>query len=87
MGAKGALVISEGTERLVPGYPVKAIDSVAAGDAFNGALAVALSRGGNLWGAVRYANTVGALSVTRAGAQPSLPTFEEVRSFMELAGE
>jgi len=87
MGAKGAVVIAEGTEHLVPGYRVKAIDSVAAGDAFNGALAVALSRGETLWDAVRYANAVGALSVTRAGAQPSLPTFEEVRWFLELAGE
>jgi ribokinase len=87
LGAKGALVISEGVENLVPGYPVKAVDSVAAGDAFNGALAVALSRGEDLLGAVRFANAVGALSVTRVGAQPSLPTFDEVRKFMELAGD
>jgi len=87
VGEKGALVITEGTEHLVPGFPVKAVDSVAAGDAFNGALAVAISRGENLLGAVRYANAVGALSVTRAGAQPSLPTSNEVRKFMELVGE
>jgi ribokinase len=87
VGEKGALVITEGTEHLVPGFPVKAVDSVAAGDAFNGALAVAISRGENLLGAVRYANAAGALSVTRAGAQPSLPTSDEVRKFMELVGE
>jgi ribokinase len=84
VGAKGAWVITEGTEHLVPGFPVKAVDSVAAGDAFNGALAVALSRGEDLLGAVRYANAVGALSVTQAGAQPSLPTSDQVRNFMEL---
>jgi ribokinase len=87
VGEKGALVITEGAEYLVPGFPVKAVDSVAAGDAFNGALAVAISRGENLLGAVRYANAAGALSVTRAGAQPSLPTSDEVRKFMELVGE
>jgi ribokinase len=84
IGARGALVLADGTENLVPGFPVKVVDTVAAGDAFNGALAVALSRGEDLLGAVRYANAVGALSVTRAGAQPSLPTFEEVRQFLEL---
>jgi ribokinase len=87
LGAKGALVIAKGVEYLVPGYPVKAVDSVAAGDAFNAALAVSLSCGEDLLGAVRYANAVGALSVTRAGAQPSLPTFDEVRKFMELISE
>jgi ribokinase len=87
LGSKGALVISEGAENLVPGYPVKAIDSVAAGDAFNGALAVALSRGKDLLGAVRFANAVGALSVTRSGAQPSLPTLDEVKKFMEFSSD
>jgi ribokinase len=87
IGAKGALVITEGTEHLVPGVPVEAVDSVAAGDAFNGALAVALSRGEDLLVAVSYANVVGAVSVTRAGAQPSLPSSDEVRSFMELVGK
>jgi len=87
VGAKGALVVKDGIEHIVPGYPVKAIDSVAAGDAFNGALAVALSRGENLLDAVRYSNAVGALSVTRVGAQPSLPTLKEVKQFLELVGE
>jgi len=87
VGAKGALVITEGAEHLVPGFPVKAVDSVAAGDAFNGALAVALSSDEDLLVAVRYANAVGALSVTRAGAQPSLPTSDEVKNFMKLVGE
>jgi ribokinase len=82
-GAKGARVIHDGNESLVPGFPVKAVDTVAAGDAFNGALAVALSRGDGLLDAVYYANAAGALTVTRAGAQPSLPTFLEVANFMQ----
>jgi ribokinase len=61
------------------------VDTVAAGDAFNGALAVALARGDSLTAAIRFANAVGALSVTRAGAQPSLPTAAEVSDF--LAGQ
>jgi ribokinase len=66
----------------VPGHRVEAVDSTAAGDAFSGALACALARGLALDEAVRYAGLVGALSVTRLGAQPSLPTEEEVRRFV-----
>ncbi len=58
-----------------------AVDTVAAGDAFNGGLAVALSQGMDLASAVRYANAVAAISVTRAGAQNSLPTAGEVGSW------
>lgn len=86
LGAKGARVLTDQNEHLVPGFPVKAIDTVAAGDAFNGALAVALSQGMDLVDAVLYANAVGAISVTRAGAQPSLPTFKEVRRFLDGVG-
>lgn len=82
MGAQGALVLTDETEYLVPGFSVKAVDTVAAGDAFNGALAVALSQGNSLFDAVRYANAVGAISVTHAGAQPSLPTADEVEFFL-----
>ena len=62
---------------------MKAVDSTAAGDAFSGGLACALARGQSLEEAVRYASLVGALSVTRLGAQPSLPTEAEVRSFAQ----
>lgn len=82
LGAKGAYVLIGDTERIVPGYSVIAIDTVAAGDAFNGALAVALSRGDDPLEAVRFANAVGAISVTRVGAQPSLPKLEEVIKFL-----
>ena len=57
------------------------MDTTAAGDAFNGALAVALARGLELKAAVRFASAVGALSVTRLGAMNSLPTAAEVAGF------
>jgi ribokinase len=60
---------------------IRSIDSTAAGDAFNGALAVALTEGKDLAEAVEFANFAGALSTTRLGAQTSLPTREELRAF------
>ncbi len=86
LGAKGSLVATAGESVMVPGYPVEAADSTAAGDAFNGALAAALAAGQSLDEAVQQANLVGALSVTRLGAQPSLPTTEELRRFAETVG-
>ncbi len=61
---------------------IRSIDSTAAGDAFNGALAVALTEGKDLAEAAKFANFAGALSTTRLGAQTSLPTREELRAFM-----
>jgi ribokinase len=83
LGAKGALWVTPQQSGFVPGRRVEALDSTAAGDAFSGGLACALARGLSLEAAVRYASCVGALSVTRLGAQPSLPTREEVERFME----
>ena len=84
LGAEGVLVGVEGKpfERL-HGFQVHAVDTTAAGDAFNGGLAVALARGELLQAAVRYAQAVAALSVTKRGAQPSLPTGGEVQRFLE----
>jgi ribokinase len=83
LGAKGALWVGGGQSGFVPGCRVEAVDSTAAGDAFSGGLACALARGLSLEEAVRYASCVGALSVTRLGAQPSLPTEREVHAFTE----
>jgi ribokinase len=83
LGAKGALAASPGQAVLVPGYRVKALDTTAAGDAFNGGLACALAQGRPLEEAVREASLVAAFAVTRLGAQPSLPTVEELRRFAE----
>jgi ribokinase len=79
MGGHGAYVAgADGLRTLVPSFKVRVVDSTAAGDAFNGGLAVALMRGMNLLDAVRFAGAVGAVSVTRAGAQPAMPRAREV---------
>lgn len=83
LGDKGALMADASGMEVIPGYPVKAIDTVAAGDSFNGALAKALVDGASLKEAIQLANAVGAITVTRHGAIPSLPTKEEVEKFIE----
>jgi len=82
MGQRGALLTRDDGMVLVPGFVVEAVDTTAAGDAFNGGLAWAWARGMDLDKAVRFSNAVGALAVTKMGAQPSLPTLEEVRAFL-----
>jgi ribokinase len=87
MGSRGAfLATSDGLRSLVPSFKVKVVDSTAAGDAFNGGLAVALMRGMAIQEAVRFAAAVGAVSVTRAGAQPAMPSEEDVNQLMRRAG-
>ena len=83
LGARGAFLVSAEESVHVPGYSVEVVDTTAAGDAFVGGLAMALAQGQNLAKAVRYANAAGALAVTRLGAQPSLPTHQEVEEFMK----
>ncbi len=82
LGAKGAFVSGEGIEELVPSYSVKAVDTTAAGDIFNGAFAVALSEGRPLRESVAFANAAAALSVTKLGAQPSAPTRQDIESLI-----
>jgi ribokinase len=64
--------------RVVRGFKVKAVDTTAAGDVFNGALAVALTEGRPLDSAVHFANAAAAISVTRLGAQPSAPNRKHI---------
>ena len=78
MGAAGAFVLSEKFKGIVPGVNVKAIDTTAAGDVFNGAIAVALSEGKDLQEATVFANKAASISVTRLGAQASAPYQNEV---------
>jgi ribokinase len=82
-GARGAFICDEAGGRRVPAYKVKAVDTTAAGDIFNGALAVALGEGRGLDAAVRFACAAAALSTTQLGAQPSAPTHARIQ---RLAG-
>jgi ribokinase len=82
MGAKGAFVVTADSKELVGGFSVKAVDATAAGDVFNGTLAVAMAEGKALKEAVKFANAAAALSVTKLGAQPSAPTREEIEKFL-----
>jgi len=82
LGAKGVYVSSPGLEGAIPGFKVKAVDSTAAGDVFNGALAACLARGEGLRDALRFSQAAAAISVTRPGAQPSIPSLAEVRTWL-----
>ncbi|MGD1157891.1 MAG: ribokinase [Terriglobia bacterium] len=84
MGSQGAYVAASTVEDFLPAFKVKAVDSTAAGDAFNGGLAVALMRGQDLLAAARFGSAVAALSVTRMGAQPSMPTARDVDRFLRV---
>ena len=83
LGSRGAFVAGGGVRKLVPGFKVKAVDTTAAGDTFNGALAVALVEGKSLEDAVRFANAAAAISVTRLGAQTSVPTRREIEKLLK----
>ncbi len=78
LGPRGAFVATDGLRKLIDGFPVQAVDTTAAGDVFNGALAVALAEGQTLEQAVRFANAAAAISVTRMGAQPSAPKRKKI---------
>jgi ribokinase len=82
VGERGAFLSTPEESVLIPSHQVEVIDSTAAGDAFNGALAVALAEGQPIGQAVRFANAAGALACTRAGAQPSLATRAEVEALL-----
>ncbi|MHC4656488.1 MAG: PfkB family carbohydrate kinase, partial [Planctomycetota bacterium] len=82
MGASGYLSTGKDGMEFVPARKVTAADSTAAGDAFTGSLAVGLAQGQTLSEAALFANNVAAVSVTRMGAQPSMPTVEEIDRFI-----
>lgn len=84
MGAQGACVLSGSFSGLVPTHKVKAVDTTAAGDTFNGALAVGLVNGMPVQEAVAFANKAAAVSVTRFGAQASCPTQKDLQSLENL---
>ena len=82
LGARGAFVFDSEHRELVPGFSVEVVDTTAAGDVFNGTLAVALANGSEMLEAVRFANAAAALSVTKLGAQPSAPTSSDIEEML-----
>ncbi|MGN0003874.1 MAG: ribokinase [Sphingobacterium composti] len=84
MGAAGSFIYTGSESVLVPSYVVNATDTTAAGDVYNGALAVSLSQDKSIFEAVEYATAAAAISVTRFGAQDSAPTSEEVSRFLSI---
>lgn len=83
LGSKGAFISDESGMRTIAGFSVAPLDTTAAGDVFNGALITAILEENNMDQAVRFAHAAAAISVTRLGAQTSIPTRKEVTTFME----
>lgn len=83
MGAMGAFATDGVHCEFLPRLDVKAVDTTGAGDAFNGGFVTALSEGKNLFEALRYGNATGALSVTRYGTAPSMPSREEIEQMVQ----
>ena len=86
-GYQGVLVVEKNKETQIRSYDVEVVDTTAAGDAFVGAFAVALTEGKTTLEAAVFGNAAGALTVTRSGAQPSLPTRAELDQFLALKNQ
>lgn len=83
LGQKGALLVNKEDEEYFPGIRVPVVDTTAAGDAFTGAFAYSYLKEKDLRKSIKYANYVGALTVTKFGAQPSIPEKSEVEEFIK----
>lgn len=83
MGGKGVTVVNPNRTSYIEGYKVDVADTTAAGDAFAGAVGACLVEGTDIWSAAHFGNAVGALTVTRLGAQASIPTRAEVEAFIK----
>lgn len=83
LGSRGVWLSEKGVGQRVPGFRVKAIDTIAAGDTFNGALVTALLEDKSMAEAVRFAHAAAAIAVTRRGAQPSVPWRHEIDDFLQ----
>ncbi|KNC90861.1 ribokinase [Trabulsiella odontotermitis] len=86
LGSRGVWASVDGKGQRVPGFKVKAIDTIAAGDTFNGALVTALLEEKPLDEAIRFAHAAAAIAVTRKGAQPSVPWRKEIDDFLQQQG-
>jgi ribokinase len=83
LGGNGAMIGDKDGIRHIPGFKVKVVDTVGAGDAFNGGFAYAISKGHKIDDAVRFANAVGGLAVTKQGAFPSMPSLNQVNALIK----
>ncbi len=79
--SKGAYLLEREEQLHIPGFKVEAVDTTAAGDSFNAGLAVSLAKGHPMPESIRFANAVGALSVTKMGAQSAMPSMDQVVEF------
>lgn len=88
LGSRGVWLSENGngSGKRVPGFKVQAVDTIAAGDTFNGALVTALLEGKVMADAVRFGHAAAAIAVTRPGAQPSVPWREEIDAFLQQQG-
>ncbi|NGH43385.1 ribokinase, partial [Escherichia coli] len=86
LGSRGVWLSENGNGKRVPGFKVQAVDTIAAGDTFNGALVTALLEGNSMADAVRFAHAAAAIAVTRKGAQPSVPWRTEIDEFLAQQG-
>jgi ribokinase len=82
LGVRGSFVSAPGTKEWIPAYKVDVVDTTAAGDVYCGCMAVALAEGKSLASSARFASAAAAISVTRLGAQPSVPYRNEIDGFM-----
>lgn len=86
LGRRGVWLSEQGKGQRISGFTVKAVDTIAAGDTFNGAFITARLEGKSLYDAVRFAHAAAAIAVTRPGAQPSVPWREEIDEFLLQQG-
>ncbi len=82
LGSRGVWVSQNNQGTMVPAFKVTAIDTIAAGDTFNGAFITALLEGLPMMKAIKFAHAAAAIAVTRAGAQPSVPWRHEIEAFL-----
>jgi len=82
MGSNGVVAVTPDAQYHIPSFPVTPVDPTGAGDAFCGSFAAALSEGKPVEEVLRFANAAGALAVTIAGAEPSLPKRSDIDAFL-----
>ncbi|MBW7980946.1 ribokinase [Enterobacillus tribolii] len=82
LGSRGVWLSHDNHGELIPAFRVKAVDTIAAGDTFNGAMCTALLEGADIQSALRFAHAAAAIAVTREGAQPSVPWRGEIDAFL-----